>query len=201
MKSIFNLKFKPNKFHYSKELELSALKIPEDDIIQVLNIENSYDFRKTKLDSIISSIQNELLEEKKKVEKLTVDLLRSRGKLNVKGALDYCGEKILGSEEYFRLEEQDDNEFKDLENNIDFMKILKEKSENNKIRETDVVHCLGGLFDKAPKEVHRSDFGAIEIDKKSWSENEIIALDSIFTLCRYFVLDESGQPIDPYPCC
>jgi hypothetical protein len=253
MRSFFKLKIKPKIFHYSKELVFSSLKIPEDDINQVLNIEKPYDFRKTKLDSIIFSIiaihsnelrgvenklkdelrgvekeksqvkdelrgvekellkeksqvkdelrgvEKELLKEKFQIEKLTVDLLQSKGKLNVRGALEYCRAKILGSKVYFRFEEPFDKALKELEKNLDFVKILKEKCEKNKMREKDVIHCIGGLYHNASKEFHGHNFDAVEIVKKSWSENEIIALASIFTLCnvRYIVLNEFGQPVNP----
>eukprot|EP01080_Neovahlkampfia_damariscottae_P013296 gene13296-12126_t len=57
--------FKKKTFNYSKELIFSSLKIPEEEVNQVLNIEKPHDFRKMKLESIIWNIMsfhsNELL--------------------------------------------------------------------------------------------------------------------------------------------
>jgi hypothetical protein len=155
----------------------------------------------TKLKDELCGFEKELLKEKFTVEKLTIDLLQSRGKLNVRGALEYCRAKILGSNVYFRFEEPFDKALKELEKNQDFIKILKEKCEENKMREKDVIQCIGGLYHNASKDFHGHSFDAVEIVKKSWGENEIIALASIFTLCevRYVVLDEFGQPVTPCP--
>jgi hypothetical protein len=148
-----------------------------------------------------AGVKEELLKEKSTVEKLTIDLLQSRGKLNVRGALEYCRAKILGSNVYFRFEEPFDKALKELEKNEEFIKVLKKKCEESKMREKDVIHCLGGLYHNAFKEFHGHNFDAVEIVKKSWTENEIIALASIFTLCevRYIVLDEFGQLVNPCP--
>jgi hypothetical protein len=192
----------------------------------VLNAEILIEFRKIKLDSIFwflenthsnqllelemkhsqelirtNEVEKELLKEKFTVEKLTIDLLQSRGKLNVRGTLEYCRAKILGSKVYFRFEEPFDKALKELEKNPDFIKILKGKCEENKMREKDVIQCIGGLYHNASKDFYGHSFDAVEIVKKSWGENEIIALASIFTLCevRYVVLDEFGQPVAPCP--
>jgi hypothetical protein len=154
-----------------------------------------------KLKDELRGVEKELLKEKSTVEKLTINLLQLRGKLNVRGALEYCRAKILGSKVYFRFEEPFDKALKELEKNEEFIKVLKKKCEESKVREKDVVNCLGGLYHNASKEFHGHDFDAVEIVKKSWTENEIIALASIFTLCevRYIVLDEFGQPVNPCP--
>eukprot|EP01080_Neovahlkampfia_damariscottae_P003053 gene3053-5224_t len=144
-----------------------------------------------------SRVEKELLKEKFQVEKLTIDCLSAKGKLNVRGALEYCRAKILGPKEVrFRFQEPFDKALEELENNEDFIKILKEKCGKSKVREKDVVKCIGGLYHNASKEFHEHDFDAVEIVTKSWTENEIIALASIFTHCevRYIVLDEYGQP-------
>eukprot|EP01080_Neovahlkampfia_damariscottae_P012104 gene12104-5596_t len=146
-------------------------------------------------------IEKELLKEKFQVEKLTIDYLSAKGKLNVGGALEYCRAKILGPKEVcFRFKEPFDKALEELENNEDFIKILKEKC-GKRVREKDVVKCIGGLYHNASKEFHGNDFDAVEIVTKSWTENEIIVLVSIFSHCevRYIVLDEYGQPVNSSP--
>jgi hypothetical protein len=116
-------------FHYSKKPIFSALKISDEEVDQILNLKNSFDSRKSKLNSILNVHANEilkfeeelrkveieknlvetklqdeirllkqdLLKERNEVEKLTINYLKSIGKLNVKGALEYCVDKILSS--------------------------------------------------------------------------------------------------------
>jgi hypothetical protein len=71
----------------------------------------------------------------------------------------------------------------------------KEECQENKMREKDIIHCLDVLYNNTFK----NHFNAVEIYKESWSEEEIIALASIFTYCnvRYVVLDKFGRVI-PY---
>jgi hypothetical protein len=192
------------KEEFSKEfygVEKEKAKIKEEFSKELYGVEKEKDKIKEELSKELSEAEKELLKEKFKVEKLTVDFLQSRGKLNVRGALEYCRAKILGSKVRFRFEEPFDNALKELEKNENFIKVLKNKCKENKTREKDVIHCIGGLYHNASKDFHGHNFDAVEIVMNSWSENEIIALASIFTFCevRYVVLDKYGQPVNICP--
>ena len=80
----------------------------------------------------------------------------------------------LGSKVYFRFEEPFDKALKELEKNEDFIKVLMKKCEENKMREKDVIHCLGGLYHNASKDFHGHHFDAVEIVKSYLLHCEII---------------------------
>jgi hypothetical protein len=145
-------------------------------------------------------VELNLEKEKTTVKNLTIEHLKSHGKLNVRGALEYCRAKIFGVAKYHFLEPFD-KALHELEKNLDFLNILKKKCEDNKLREKDVIQCLCGLYHNASKDFHGHDFDAVEIMEKSWSTDEIIALASIFTMCEvgYVVLNEFGQLVSPCP--
>jgi hypothetical protein len=137
-------------FHYSKKPMFSGLKISDEEVDQVLNVKNSFDSRKKKLNSILNAHANEilkfekelrqvaieknlvetklqdvirqlkqdLLKQRNEIETLTMDYLKSMGKLNVKGALEYCAEKILSLKTDNNSEEPLKKKFRNIEKKI-----------------------------------------------------------------------------------
>jgi chromosome segregation ATPase len=120
----------------------------------------------TKLKDEKHQVEQELSKEKNQVEKMLIDYLESLGKLNVRGALEYCRAKILEPNVNIHFKEPFDKALKMLEKKEDFMKILKMRCEKRKIREKDVIQCLGGLYHNASKDFHGHSH-AVEIVSKN----------------------------------
>ena len=74
-------------------------------------------------------------------------------------------------------------------------KNVKQKLEN------DVIQCLEGLYHNTSKDFHGKTEGAVPIHESSWSNNERIALASIFEYCniRYVIVDKNGYDVVPRP--
>jgi len=141
-----------------------------------------------------------------KVDKkqLHEDVLRARGKCNLRGAVEYCRaiikKQLQKKQAADLLQEKFDDTLKRLQSDADFMLILKDCCERLKCRETDVFLCLGNIYHNLSKEHHGVD-GEIGIYAKDWAMGERIAFISLFRFCdipfQYY--DEEGQRCAP-PC-
>jgi hypothetical protein len=126
--------------------------------------------------------------------------LQQKGKVNIRGALEFCFQEILKNTKTLNIKEPINVALQSLQNKTEFNKIFNEKCENKKLRKEDVSKCLGGLYHNASKEFHGKE-ETIIIYENSWVENERVALASIFTYCGvpYFFADKNGQLISPCP--
>jgi hypothetical protein len=126
--------------------------------------------------------------------------LQQKGKVNIRGALEFCFQEILKNTKTLNNKEPINVALQSLQNKTEFNKIFNEKCENKKLRKEDVSKCLGGLYHNASKEFHGKE-ETIIIYENSWVENERVALASIFTYCGvpYFFADKNGQLISPCP--
>jgi len=193
-----------DKFTKERDILHEKLRMEKDSLVEKFRMENerlnekkdisleklSEKFRVEK-DSLVEKFwlekQGYILElEKVKHEKSEVvkDLLLEKGKLNLRGAVEYCRVVIGRKEGQIRFDEPIDQTLKRLENCPDFMKMLKKTCDKGMGQVQDVLKCLGGLYHNLSKDYHGTTSSEIAIYESQWSSNEVLAFILLFRYCN-----------------
>jgi hypothetical protein len=107
---------------------------------------------------------------------------------DVRGAIGFCRAEFLREAKGktgapLKYREPQDATLTSMLEEQQFLKMLTEASALNKIRQADVIKCLGGLYHTAPKEHHRrSKTDQMSIHLDGWESNEIICLEVLFRM-------------------
>jgi len=163
---------------------------------KILEAKNEVTLEKDKILELSLSLERN----KNELKEYVLKYLQQKGKINVRGALEFCFQEIIKNVKDPNFKEPSNAALQELKNRKEFMSIFEAKCKIRQLRKEDVGLCLGGLYHTASKEFHGKD-DEVVIYENTWIENERVALASIFTYCNvsYSFIDKNGQLIVPCP--
>jgi len=117
------------------------------------------------------------------LEKANTSLLEARSMLNVRGALEFCRAKILSSgkdhQSEIKFHSTVDNVFKNLSNDINFIKSLENICLKKKTSAKYMSHALTTIWNSSSKHFHGRE-GKVIIRANQFSVNECLVLVALF---------------------
>lgn len=135
-------------------------------------------------------------------EELTGELLRAKGKLNLRGAIEYCkahvaGKLTLTSTEISKfMGENLDKTWTTVSTKTPFSTDLAKYCTKHSLKTLDVLRAASGIYHQLSLEVHGKDMpGEISLYQKDWTLAEVVAIATLFQYCTvpYKYYDENGK--------